>query len=142
ERRAGGGCAPRPQPPPLAPLAPHQRRPGRDAAHALERGGVVSGPSRVQASARSAELASPTGQISDARRQIERRAARRGPRAERGRDRRGETWQEEAEQQAVTALARVARTPTSVAPSGSVSMRSAWRLARPRSRSLSRSKAT
>jgi len=34
--------------PPLAPQAPHQRRPARDAVDALECGGVVSGPGRVQ----------------------------------------------------------------------------------------------
>jgi hypothetical protein len=36
-------------------LAPHQPRPARDAAHALEHGGVVSGWSRVQASAFASE---------------------------------------------------------------------------------------
>src|SRR5262249_27800406 len=36
------------QRPPLAPLAPHQPRAARDAADALERGGVGSGPRRVQ----------------------------------------------------------------------------------------------
>jgi hypothetical protein len=41
--------------PPLAPLAPHQPRPARDAAHALERGGVGSGPRRVQGGGRAAE---------------------------------------------------------------------------------------
>jgi hypothetical protein len=41
--------------PPLASLAPHQPRPARDAAHALERGGMVSSQSRVQESARAAE---------------------------------------------------------------------------------------
>src|SRR4029453_15464551 len=41
--------------PPLAPLAPHQPRPARDVAYALERGGMVAGPSRAQASARAAE---------------------------------------------------------------------------------------
>jgi hypothetical protein len=34
--------------PPVAPLAPHQPAPARDAAHALERGGVGSGPRRVR----------------------------------------------------------------------------------------------
>jgi hypothetical protein len=38
-----------------ASLAPHQPRPARDAAHAMERGGVVAGPRRVRASARAAE---------------------------------------------------------------------------------------
>ena len=37
------------------PLAPHQQRPARDAAYALERGGVVSGQGRVQEGARAAE---------------------------------------------------------------------------------------
>ena len=37
------------------PLAPHQSHSADDAAHALERGGVVSGQSGVQAGARVAE---------------------------------------------------------------------------------------
>ena len=41
--------------PALAPLAPHQPRPARDAAHAMERGGVVRGPGRVQAGTGAAE---------------------------------------------------------------------------------------
>jgi hypothetical protein len=41
--------------PPLAPVAPHQQRPARDAAHAMERGGMVRGQVRVQASARATE---------------------------------------------------------------------------------------
>jgi hypothetical protein len=41
--------------PPLASLAPHQPRPARDAAPALECGGVVRYQGRVQASARAAE---------------------------------------------------------------------------------------
>ena len=36
----------------LASLAPHQPRPARDAAHALERGGVGSGQARIQEGAR------------------------------------------------------------------------------------------
>jgi len=36
-------------------LAPHQPSPARDFAHALERGGVVSGQGRVQEGARVAE---------------------------------------------------------------------------------------
>jgi hypothetical protein len=47
--------------PPLAPLAPHQSLPARDAAHALKRGGVVSGPRRVQEGARAAERDSAGG---------------------------------------------------------------------------------
>jgi hypothetical protein len=38
--RAGRRGSERHRRPPLAPLAPHQPRPARDAAHALERGGV------------------------------------------------------------------------------------------------------
>src|SRR5882724_729650 len=38
--------------PPRAPLAPHQSRPARDTADAVERGGVVGGQSRVQKGAR------------------------------------------------------------------------------------------
>jgi hypothetical protein len=34
--------------PPLAPVAPHQPRPARDAPHAVKRGGVVRGQGRVQ----------------------------------------------------------------------------------------------
>jgi hypothetical protein len=37
------------------PVAPHQSRPARDAAHALECGGVVRGPRRVQEGARDEE---------------------------------------------------------------------------------------
>ena len=45
-----------PMPPPaLAPRAPHQSRPARDAAHALERRGMVSGQGRVQEGARASE---------------------------------------------------------------------------------------
>ena len=51
-RRAGRGSERRP---PLASLAPHQPRPVRDAAYALERGGVARRPRRVQAGARGAE---------------------------------------------------------------------------------------
>ncbi len=40
---------------PLAPLAPHQPHPACDAARALERGGVGSGPRRVQEGARAEE---------------------------------------------------------------------------------------
>jgi hypothetical protein len=39
----------------LAPQAPHQPRPARDAAHTLERGGVESGQGRVQEGARASE---------------------------------------------------------------------------------------
>jgi hypothetical protein len=38
--------------PPLAPLAPHQPRPARDAAYALERGAMVAGQDRVPEGAR------------------------------------------------------------------------------------------
>jgi len=41
--------------PPLASLAPHPPRPARDAAHVLERGGVVCRPCRVHTGARAAE---------------------------------------------------------------------------------------
>src|SRR5689334_10465549 len=42
---------------PLAPVASHQPRSARDVAYALERGGVVEGPSRVKEGARAAERA-------------------------------------------------------------------------------------
>ena len=45
--------------PSLAPLAPHQPRPTRDAPDALERGGVAHHPSRAQAGARAAERDPP-----------------------------------------------------------------------------------
>ncbi len=51
------------QRPPLAPLDPHQPRPARDAAHALERGGVGSGPRRVQEGARAQESDTARGVV-------------------------------------------------------------------------------
>src|SRR5437870_1178019 len=41
--------------PPLASLAPHQPRPARDAAHALERRGVAASQGRVQEGSRAEE---------------------------------------------------------------------------------------
>src|SRR5713101_5423141 len=41
--------------PPLASLAPNQPRPARDAARALERGGLAAGQGRVQEGARAQE---------------------------------------------------------------------------------------
>jgi len=49
--------------PPLAPLAPHQPHPARDAAYALERGGVVASQGRVQEGARAAERDSARGVV-------------------------------------------------------------------------------
>ncbi len=49
--------------PPLPPVAPHQPRPARDAAHSLERGGVVAGQGRVQASVSTAERDPASGVV-------------------------------------------------------------------------------
>ena len=49
--------------PPLAPLAPHQPRPARDAARAMERGGVGSGQDRVHEGARAAERHPARGMV-------------------------------------------------------------------------------
>ena len=48
---------------PLSAPAPHQPRPTRDAAHAMERGGVVRRQSRIQAGARAAERDSAGGVV-------------------------------------------------------------------------------
>src|SRR5712691_7534186 len=48
--------------PPLASLAPNQPRPARDAARALERGGVAAGQGRVQEGARAQE-SDPAGGV-------------------------------------------------------------------------------
>jgi hypothetical protein len=49
--------------PPLARLPPHQPRPARDAADALERGGVARRPCRVQVGARAAERDAARGVV-------------------------------------------------------------------------------
>ena len=56
--RAGRRANERHRRPPLAPVAPHQPRPARDAAHALERGGVARGQGRTHEGAR-AEKSDP-----------------------------------------------------------------------------------